>query len=126
VFLITCLGFTTFSINPSFPHFRCQVTGLLLLTSINFRWIMTQRLPSVSYLTLLDKYAIGCLFFLSSKFIWHSLIGSQIIAKDLTELYRIDLSLLYTFFAAFLAFNLIFLLWFLVLFFKIKSFKLKL
>ncbi len=51
VFLITVLGFVPFSFAPDGPQFRCQVTGLLLLTSVNFRWIVTQRLPSVPYLT---------------------------------------------------------------------------
>ena len=66
IFLITVLGFVPFAFDPNGPQFRCQVTGLLILTSVNFRWIVTQRLPSVPYLTSLDKYAIGSLLFLVS------------------------------------------------------------
>ena len=64
--LILNLGFVPFSFDPASPTLRCQVTGLLILTSVNFRWVMTQRLPSVSYLTTFDKYGIGCLLFLVS------------------------------------------------------------
>lgn len=67
IFLITVLGFVPFAFDPNGPQFRCQVTGLLILTSVNFRWIVTQRLPSVPYLTSLDKYAIGSLLFLVSQ-----------------------------------------------------------
>ncbi|CAF1003742.1 unnamed protein product, partial [Brachionus calyciflorus] len=58
IFLISALGFVPFSFQYSAPHFRIQTTCLLILSSINFRWIVTQKLPTVSYLTTLDKYAI--------------------------------------------------------------------
>ena len=82
IFLITVLGFVPFAFDVSGPQFRCQVTGLLLLTSVNFRWIVTQRLPSVPYLTSLDKYAIGSLFSLVLFCVWHSLIASNVITRD--------------------------------------------
>jgi hypothetical protein len=59
IFFISILGFVPFSFTYTAPHFRIQTTCLLILSSVNFRWIVTQKLPSVSYLTTLDKYAIG-------------------------------------------------------------------
>ncbi|RNA09125.1 gamma aminobutyric acid receptor subunit [Brachionus plicatilis] len=82
IFLITMLGFVPFAFDSDKPQFRCQVTGLLLLTSVNFRWVITQRLPSVPYLTSLDKYAIGSLLYLVLFCVWHSIIGSNIITSD--------------------------------------------
>lgn len=77
IFLISILGFVPFSISCKLPHFRISTTCLLILSSINFRWIVTQKLPTVSYLTTLDKYAIGALIFLVLLCVWHAFIGSE-------------------------------------------------
>ena len=81
IFLISALGFVPFSFNHSLPHFRIQTTCLLILSSINFRWIVTQKLPTVSYLTTLDKYAIVALIFLVSLCAWHAVIGSVLFSS---------------------------------------------
>jgi hypothetical protein len=125
IFLITSLGFATFSISVTTPQFRCQVTGLLLLTSVNFRWIITQRLPSVSYLTLIDKYTIGCLFCLAAIFIWHAIIGSKIITSDSSTLSTIDGYVLYGMAGVYVVFKIIMIIWGLVLALKVYRFKKK-
>jgi hypothetical protein len=61
------------------PHFRIQTTCLLILNSISFKFLVTQKLPTVSYLTMLDKYAIGGTIFLVTLCAWHAIIGSRII-----------------------------------------------
>ncbi len=81
IFLITTLGFTPFSFNHINPHFRIQTTCLLILSSINFRWAVTQKLPCVSYLTTLDKYALGALVFLVLLCVWHAIIGCGLISE---------------------------------------------
>jgi hypothetical protein len=40
-----------------------------------FRWSVSRLLPPVSYLTLLDKYTLISLVFISLNSIWHSIIG---------------------------------------------------
>jgi hypothetical protein len=40
-----------------------------------FRWSVSRLLPPVSYLTLLDKYTLLSLVFISLNSIWHSIIG---------------------------------------------------
>jgi hypothetical protein len=40
-----------------------------------FRWSVSRLLPPVSYLTLLDKYTLVSLVFISLNSIWHSIIG---------------------------------------------------
>jgi hypothetical protein len=109
IFLITVLGFVPFSFDPASPQFRAQVTGLLLLTSVNFRWIVTQRLPSVPYLTSLDKYAIGSLLFLVIFCVWHSLIGSAVVTT--TNKKEIDTYVLYGLATGYIIFNVILVSW---------------
>ena len=121
IFLITILGFVPFAFDPAAPQFRAQVTGLLLLTSVNFRWIVTQRLPSVPYLTSLDKYAIGSLLFLVCFCVWHSLIGSSIITT--TNRKMIDTYVLYGLAALFVLYNLVYVIWFVKMHRTIQNFK---
>ncbi len=40
-----------------------------------FRWSVSRLIPPVSYLTLLDKYTLMSLVFISLNSIWHSIIG---------------------------------------------------
>lgn len=82
IFFVSTLGFVPFSFTVINNQFRIQVTSLLILTSVNFRWIVTQRLPTVSYLTMLDIYAIGALIFLVSLCGWHAIIGSDLLSGD--------------------------------------------
>ena len=123
IFLITVLGFTPFAFAPASPQFRCQVTGLLLLTAVNFRWIITQKLPPVSYLTSLDKYAIGCLFHLVLFCSWHATISSDLISTDVTFKKRIDTYVLMGSAGFFVFFNLCFVLWFLIMLKTMSNFR---
>ena len=61
-----------------------SVAGVLILTQVNFRWLITQRIPSVSYLTSIDKFAIGNLFIQILFAIWHAIIGSTLFSSDET------------------------------------------
>jgi hypothetical protein len=53
-----------FSVDVMLPNARQTVAGILILTQVNFRLIITSTIPPVPYLTSIDKYAIGNLFFL--------------------------------------------------------------
>ncbi|CAF1441289.1 unnamed protein product [Rotaria sordida] len=64
IFLITICSFCIFAIPPNLPQSRLQITSTLLLTSITFRWVVNRSLPTVSYLTTLDKYGIISIFIL--------------------------------------------------------------
>ncbi len=95
IFLITLIALTVYGVAPEYPQSRLQITcsfilsfhfpfnnfcffiylGTLLLTSIMFRWSVSRLLPPVSYLTLLDKYTLSSLVFISLNSIWHSIIG---------------------------------------------------
>jgi hypothetical protein len=94
IFLITVLGFVPFSVDVSKPNSRMQVAGVLILTQVNFRWIITQRIPSVPYLTSIDKFAIGNLFFLVLFAVWHAIIGSTMFDDIASQREIIDLYVL--------------------------------
>ena len=104
IFLITVLGFVTFSILCDGPQNRMAIVAILLLTSANFRWLITARLPAVSYLTLFDKFSIGGIFILTLMFSWHGIIGSTVISSNINTIKSIDTYLLYVFAACFVIF----------------------
>ena len=74
-----------------------------MLTSFNFRWVVTQRLPTVSYLTLLDKYAIIGLLYLGYLACWFGLIGSNLFNDN--NRYTVDSIMLYILVCLFIIFN---------------------
>ncbi|CAF1028908.1 unnamed protein product [Adineta steineri] len=78
IFLITISAFCIFSIPPDLPQNRLQITCTLLLTSVTFRWVVNRSLPTISYLTTLDKYAIISIIMLVLLCVWHSIIASVI------------------------------------------------
>ena len=70
IFLITLCSLTLFAIDPKIPQSRFQSTITLILTSISFKWVINRSLPTVSYLTSLDKYAIVNIFYLFLHCVW--------------------------------------------------------
>lgn len=76
IFLITTTALNVFSIDCRLLPNRLSSTYTSLLTSISFRWVVNRSLPTVSYLTSLDKYAILCIFYICSLAVWHSIVGN--------------------------------------------------
>lgn len=64
IFLISLLSFCSFSVEISSPSDRLSVTLTLLLTAVAFKFVVSQSLPTISYLTFLDKYVLCGLLFL--------------------------------------------------------------
>ncbi|CAH1274716.1 SRPX2 [Branchiostoma lanceolatum] len=62
LFLITALTFTTFSVRTDY---RLSNTFTLLLTTVAIKLVVSQYLPTVSYMTLMDKYVVVCILFQS-------------------------------------------------------------
>ncbi|CAF0736737.1 unnamed protein product [Adineta steineri] len=85
IFLITVIALTVYGVAPELPQSRLQITCTLLLTSIMFRWSVSRLLPPVSYLTLLDKYTLISLVFISLNSIWHSIIGYLIRTMNVSK-----------------------------------------
>ena len=56
-FCICSLAFVTFTVDPLLPQNRLQLSFILLLTTITFKFVVSQTLPRISYLT----YLVGVL-----------------------------------------------------------------
>lgn len=75
VMMFICgLAFATFSVDCRLPQNRLQLSFLLLLTTITFKFVVSQTLPRISYLTYLDKYILISMAILCSVCVWHSLV----------------------------------------------------
>lgn len=63
VFIVTGLTFTSFVDNPEFANNRNKSLFSLLLTLFAYKITVSAQLPSVSYLTLIDKYMLLSILF---------------------------------------------------------------
>jgi hypothetical protein len=50
---ICSLTFATFAVELKIPQSRLQLSFILLLTTITFKFVVSQTLPRISYLTYL-------------------------------------------------------------------------
>jgi len=58
---ICSLTFATFSVELTIPQSRLQLSFILLLTTITFKFVVSQTLPRISYLTYLVRYRLSLL-----------------------------------------------------------------
>eukprot|EP00794_Sanderia_malayensis_P007602 gene7602-8442_t len=75
MFLISLLSFTTFFIGPSNTGERLGVILTLLLTAVTFKFVVSQSLPPVSYLTLLDWYVLVSVVFIFAMALENSFVA---------------------------------------------------
>lgn len=64
MFLLTLMGGATFACERSAAD-RLGLSLTLVLTAVAFKFVISADLPKISYLTLLDKYVLGCFVFLA-------------------------------------------------------------
>lgn len=76
MFFITLMAFATYSVHPSLPQNRLQLSFTLLLTAVTFKWVVNRCLPTISYLTSLDKYVLGSMVMLCLVCAWHALVSA--------------------------------------------------
>lgn len=92
IFFITIMIFATFSVKPHLPQNRLQLGFTLLLTAVTFKFVVNRCLPTISYLTSLDKYVLGSMFLQCIICSWHSIISIM----DELELYSTWDGFIYT------------------------------
>ena len=75
VMLFICsLAFATFTVDLERPENRLQLSFILLLTTITFKFVVSQNLPRIPYLTYLDKYILTSMCILCTVCVWHSTV----------------------------------------------------
>ena len=75
MFLISLLSFTTFFVSPDNTGERLSVILTLLLTAVTFKFVVSQSLPPVSYLTVLDWYVLTSVIFIFAVAIENSIVA---------------------------------------------------
>ncbi len=80
--LITILTLTLFIINVEGADKRILGTFKLILTLFTFKIVTSKALPTISYLTSLDKYQMINIAYLALCCLWHSLICSLDVSED--------------------------------------------
>jgi hypothetical protein len=61
---------------------RISGTFTLILTSFSFKVVTSKSLPTISYLTSLDKYQLINIVFLASCCVWHSICASLVLEPE--------------------------------------------
>ena len=87
--LITTLTFTTFAVEVYAVGDRIQITLTLLLTSVAFKYYVQQFVPTVSYLTFLDKYILSCLIFQFGMAAVHNTISGLITSTKSLAIFEV-------------------------------------
>ncbi|KAK4473971.1 hypothetical protein MN116_002637 [Schistosoma mekongi] len=85
MFMISGLAFATFAVSPDKAELRLRLSFTLILTSVTFKYVITQSLPKISYLTYMDKYVLMSLFILCIISIWHAVVTLIGLDFDLPE-----------------------------------------
>ena len=122
IFIITSMSFSVFCIDYKSAQTRLQGIFTLVLTSISFRWVVNRSLPTISYLTSLDAYAIANIVFLCFKAFAHASINvvfSDQNAKLANSIYLV------IGFAIFLLLNILLFAWTVKAYIKIRNLRKK-
>ena len=81
--MLSILSLTIFSVNNyTAPEKRLSGSFTLILTLFNFKLFTSNTLPTISYLTSLDKYIILTLIFIVFCSGWHAISGALIQPLD--------------------------------------------
>lgn len=71
---ICSMTFSTFSVDLLKPQNRLQLTFILLLTTVTFKFAVNSSLPRISYLTALDVYIIASMTIVIMVGVWHAIV----------------------------------------------------
>ena len=90
---------------------RLPATCTLILTTVGTRFTIGRFMPTVSYLTSLDKYSLGTMFIITMELLYHAIFGS-IFPKINPEIgYKIDFAFFCFFFFLIILKQVLFIIW---------------
>ncbi|XP_076453617.1 cys-loop ligand-gated ion channel-like isoform X2 [Babylonia areolata] len=72
--IISVLGFVTFAVSRKLPQNRVQLSFILVLASVTFKFAASNSVPKISYLTHLDRYILGNMSFTFLIAVWHGVV----------------------------------------------------
>jgi succinate dehydrogenase/fumarate reductase cytochrome b subunit len=58
LYLITAVSCASFAVPPEDVADRCSITMTMMLTTVAYKYLISDRLPTISYLTLIDLYVL--------------------------------------------------------------------
>ncbi|ELT93511.1 hypothetical protein CAPTEDRAFT_221712 [Capitella teleta] len=108
---ICSLSFGTFTVDIDLPQNRLQLSFILLLTTITFKFVVNQSLPRISYLTYMDKYILTSMSILCCICVWHAIVPliMERSSKDIAN--RADHVALGLFALCYIVFHVFFVFW---------------
>ena len=75
IFLITVIGLSRFTVTCDLPQVRLIIDQMVTLTLVTFKSVVNANLPTISYLTSVDKYLLFSIIFIMIQCIYDALIG---------------------------------------------------
>jgi len=75
ILLITVIGLTRFTVACDLPQVRLIIDQMVTLTLITFKSVVNANLPTISYLTSVDKYLLFSIVFIMLQCIYDAVIG---------------------------------------------------
>jgi len=69
LFLLISMSFSSVILDPTDLGDRSSIDLTLVLTCVAYKYVVAQQLPAISYLTLMDKYVIFSLMFISTTMV---------------------------------------------------------
>lgn len=75
ILLISFAALGPFLVDPKSAHARLPSTATMLLAAVSYKASVGRLLPTVSYLTSLDKYCLGAIVLIAGMFIYHSMFA---------------------------------------------------
>lgn len=82
---------------PNQTHLFLGTTASMLLSTVSYKIAVSRLLPTVSYLTSMDKYCIASLVIIASMLAYHGVFGLFIATLDVNDLKYYDRMFFMTF-----------------------------
>ncbi|GFR96710.1 cys-loop ligand-gated ion channel-like isoform X4 [Elysia marginata] len=102
--LISSLSFATFAIHRTRTWNRVQLSFILILACVTFKFAALQSVPKISYLTHLDRYILCTMLYLFCVAVWHASLSRF----DRSESGTMDLYAYTTFIGVYISLHILF------------------
>ena len=111
IFLVSLASLAPFVVDAKMPQSRLSSTCTLMLTSVSIRWTVGRLLPTVSYLTSLDKYSLASMLIITMELLYHATMGASFPKFSETFAYNLDKSVFLFFCGLILLKQILFINW---------------